>query len=285
MQAKILVVADNPAQLVAYLRVLEPEGYKVFKSSNAEEALGVTSLERPDLILLDVRDDDTSGVEICKQIKSEPELAHVLIINISEGQPSADEAADWLKAGADGYLTGPFSQSMLLAQVRAFMRIKGAESALVDQQKRELISLGDFSSPLQTSISKQLFGAAPLREVAPQVFLELVERYGVLLDLALEERAYKVEHNVSEGFHVLVQQMGFLKAGPRDVVDIHSAALKKKTEGINPLKAQAYVEEGRLAVLELMGHMVSYYRNHSMAARRNVAGKRDKETRSTEGSH
>ena len=58
------------------------------------------------------------------------------------------------------------------------------------------------------------------------------------------------------------------------MVDIHSAALKKITNGINPLKAQAYVEEGRLAVLELMGHMVSYYRNYSMGARRSIPAKR-----------
>jgi hypothetical protein len=128
-----------------------------------------------------------------------------------------------------------------------------------------------------------LFGAAPLREALPQVFQELVERYSVLLDLALEQRAYKVEHNVSEGFHILVEHLGFLKAGPRDVVDIHSAALKKRTSGTNPFKAQAYVEEARLAVLELMGHMVSYYRNHSMGARRSIADRRAKEMRSVEG--
>jgi hypothetical protein len=110
----------------------------------------------------------------------------------------------------------------------------------------------------------------------------MVERYGVLLDLALEERAYKVEHNVSGGFVFLVERLGFLKAGPRDVVDIHSATLKKKAKESNPARAQAYVEEGRLTVLELMGHLLSYYRTRSMAAHRNV-GHRKQQNTSAEG--
>jgi CheY-like chemotaxis protein len=276
-QARILVVDDDPDQVFAYSRALESAGYKVFKAFDGEEAIGLIKAERPDLVLLDVVLGNESGIEVCKQIKSDPELSRTLVINISGTQTSADNTADGLEAGADGYLLKPISHRTLLAQVRAFLRIKNAEAALVNQQERELISLDDFSSPLQTPISRQLFGAGPLRETATGIFEELVERYSVLLDLALEQRAYKVKHNVSEGFHVLVEHLGFLKAGPRDVVDIHSAALKKRTAGSNPAKAQAYVEEGRLAVLELMGHMVSYYKNRSMGAprRRSQALERD----------
>jgi response regulator RpfG family c-di-GMP phosphodiesterase len=281
-QAKILVVDDDPDQTFAYSRALRSAGYKVFEAYSGEEAARLARAERPDLVLLDVVLPDATGIEVCKQIKSDPELSRILVVNVSGSQTSPDDTADGLEAGADGYLTKPVSPRALLAQVRAYLRIKNAESALVDQQERELTSLGDLSSPSPTPVSRQLFGAAPLRDTAPQVFEELVERYGVLLDLALEQRAYKVEHNVSEGFHVLVTHLGFLKAGPRDVVDIHSAALKKRAGESNPLKARAYVEEGRLAVLELMGHMVSYYRNHSMGARGNVVRKRPGERRPAE---
>lgn len=282
-QAGILVVDDDPDQAFAYSHALQSAGYKVFKAYSGEEALAIAKAERPDLILLDVLLPDATGMELCRQIKSDPELSSTLIINVSGMQVSPDDTADSLEAGADGYMTKPISQRTLLAQVRAFLRIRHAELALVNQQERELTSLDDFTSPTPTPVSRQLFGAAPLRDAAPQVFEELVERYSVLLDLALEQRAYKVEHNVSEGFHVLVEQLGFLKAGPRDVVDIHSAALKKRAAHANPLKAQAYVEEGRLAVLELMGHMVSYYRNYSMGARGTATKKHPKETHSAEG--
>ena len=56
--------------------------------------------------------------------------------------------------------------------------------------------------------------------------------------------------------------MGFLKAGPRDVIDIHTLTLRKKNEKATQAKAQAYVAEGRLMVLELMGYLTSYYRKY-----------------------
>ena len=60
----------------------------------------------------------------------------------------------------------------------------------------------------------------------------------------------------------MADELGFLKAGPRDVVQIHRAVLKKKTREVVIAKAQAYAEEGRLLALELMGHLVSYYRDN-----------------------
>ena len=63
----------------------------------------------------------------------------------------------------------------------------------------------------------------------------------------------------------MAEELGLLKAGPRDVVEIHSTALKEKRHKVTPQKAQAYAEEGRLMALQLMGHLVSYYRNYSLS--------------------
>ena len=136
-----------------------------------------------------------------------------------------------------------------------------ASAERIEQLERELRSLEQLSAPPSAAVTAQLYGAAPLRESVPDVFGELVQRYGELMDLALEQRAYRVEHNVSERLRSLAEQVGFLRAGPRDVVEVHSTALKGKTRKMPPAKAQAYVEEGRLMVLQLMGYLVSYYRN------------------------
>ena len=210
---------------------------------------------------------DISGTEVCGQIKADPELARTLVISVSGEQTSPASAADWLEAGADGYLIKPVEPRVLLAQVKAFLRIKYAESALVNQQEREMNSLGDLSSRQATAVSSQMFGAGPISKSMPDVFEEMVERYATLMDLALEERMYKVEHNVPEGFHVLVDRLGFLQAGPRDVVEMHNLALKRKTAGATMQKSQAYIEEGRLRLIELMGHLVSYYRRRAGATR------------------
>jgi DNA-binding response OmpR family regulator len=182
-QARILVVDDDPDQAFAYSRILQSAGYKISKASSGQEAIEMIKAERPHLILLDVMLPDMTGIEVCKRIKSDPKLARTFVINISGTQTSPDDPADGLEAGADGYLTKPISHRTLLAQVRAFLRIKNAESALVDQQERELTSLGDFASPPRTPVSKQLFGAAPLRDTAPQVFEKITEKVIFGLDL------------------------------------------------------------------------------------------------------
>ncbi|MFK8182687.1 MAG: hypothetical protein AB8B99_04880, partial [Phormidesmis sp.] len=54
----------------------------------------------------------------------------------------------------------------------------------------------------------------------------------------------------------------FLKAGARDVVELHTLALKKKSEQENVMRVRVYAEEGRLIVLELMGYLTTYYRKY-----------------------
>ena len=138
-----------------------------------------------------------------------------------------------------------------------------AKAERIEQLEKELRSFERLSTPAQTTVTAQAFGLVSLQEGLPDTFNQLVERYGELMELALEQRAYKVKRNIPEGLRLLAEQVGFLKAGPRDVVKIHSTALKIKTNGVAPQKAQAYVDEGRLMVLELMGYLTSYYRNYA----------------------
>jgi hypothetical protein len=88
-----------------------------------------------------------------------------------------------------------------------------------------------------------------------------VEKYLKLLDLALEKKIFKVEYNISDAVRLIAEEVGRVRGGPRDIVNIHVTALKRTLKGeTNSSKAQAYNEEGRLLILELMGYLVSYYR-------------------------
>jgi len=107
-----------------------------------------------------------------------------------------------------------------------------------------------------------MFGAESLKESIPDVFQELTQKYGELLDLSLKQRAFKVDYDISEQLRSLADKLGFFKASPRDVVDIHTKALKEKTHNAKLSKVQAYVDEGRLRLLELMGYLTSYYRKY-----------------------
>lgn len=129
-----------------------------------------------------------------------------------------------------------------------------------DLRQRELRSIEELGSPT-TSVTAGTFGFHPIHEYSQSIFDVLCQKYAHLLDLAVEQRIYKVEHNLSEPLRSLAMEIGMLKGGPRDVIKLHSVSLSKNTENTTHEKAQSYLEEGRLLVLELMGHLVSHYRS------------------------
>jgi PAS domain S-box-containing protein len=126
----ILIVDDIQDLLELYSVWLREAGYKVLQASTGAECLRLVAEELPDLVLLDVMLPDMHGLEVCKTIKSHDQTAAIPIINVSGRRTSADDAAEGLEAGADGYLTKPFEARTLLAQVRASLRMKQTEEAL-----------------------------------------------------------------------------------------------------------------------------------------------------------
>jgi len=134
--------------------------------------------------------------------------------------------------------------------------------ARVEQLERELHSLERLSLSQKAATTAEAFGLMPFRQAVPDTFNQVVQHYGDLMDLALEQQAYKVEHDISGKLRTIAEELGSFKAGPRDVVEIHSSALRKKTSQANHDRAQAYAEEGRMMVLQLMGHLASYYRTY-----------------------
>lgn len=142
---------------------------------------------------------------------------------------------------------------------------KAQALARAEQLERELHSLERLSAS-KTATTAQMLGLMPLRQIIPKLFSKMLQRYGGLMELALEQQAYRVEHDISESLRSIAEELGDLKAGPRDVVELHSSALKRKTAATSHAKAQAYVEEGRLMMLELMGYLVSYYRTYSLGS-------------------
>jgi len=118
---KILVV-DDEQDLVKLIRYhLEKEGYKVISAYNGEDALFLTRKERPDLIILDLMLPGIDGLEICKKLKADQELAHTAIIMLTAKGEEADITMG-LKLGADDYITKPFSPKELVARVQAVLR-------------------------------------------------------------------------------------------------------------------------------------------------------------------
>lgn len=145
-------------------------------------------------------------------------------------------------------------------RLKSLSEYKQAEKA----RSHEFQILEELGSRQKSAITSEIFQADPLHKSAPALFDTLAADYEQVLELALNDQLYKIEHNVSEQLQRMAEQLGFMRAGPRDVVNIHLSALKRKTREQTALKAQAYNDAGRLTLLQLMGYLVTYYRNYSI---------------------
>ena len=141
-QFKVLVTDDNPDILLLSTVLLTRAGYEALEASTGEECLVAVRTYHPDLVLLDVMLPGMSGIEVCRQIKSDENLKDIFVILASGIQVSSELQADGLDIGADGYFIRPISNREFLARVQAGERIKRAEDALrtKERQQQELIS-------------------------------------------------------------------------------------------------------------------------------------------------
>ena len=121
LQPSVLVVEDEPAQREVLSYNLESEGYRVIKAADGNEALLLIEEEQPDLILLDWMLPGTSGIEICRQIKSRPAFRMTPVIMLSARSEEVDKVRG-LDTGADDYISKPYSIVELLARVKAHLR-------------------------------------------------------------------------------------------------------------------------------------------------------------------
>lgn len=137
-----------------------------------------------------------------------------------------------------------------------------------EEQRKELQTIEKLASSPQTDTLTQLFGFTSLSKSFPDVFKDMVDRYERLLDLAVEEAETKTDSNVSDELLFLGKQLGFLRAGPKDVLEIHSTTIKRKNGNLSPAKTQSYTEAGRRTALELMSHLATYYRNFTMSTKK-----------------
>jgi len=118
-KVSVLVVDDDVRILRMLRRILELEGYHVLTASNGEDALGVFFDEKiPDLVLLDIIMPDMDGYTVCQHIR---EFSQVPIIMVT-AKGNDEEKVQGLDAGADDYITKPFSAKELVARFKAVLR-------------------------------------------------------------------------------------------------------------------------------------------------------------------
>ena len=116
--ARILVVDDDP-QIRRVLRTaLIAQGYEVADARNGEEAVEKLHDEKPDLVILDMNMPRMNGLETCRSIRTTSDVP-IIMLTVRDAESDKVEALD---AGADDYMTKPFSSPELLARIRAALR-------------------------------------------------------------------------------------------------------------------------------------------------------------------
>jgi len=116
-----ILVADDEVPIVELVRfTLEDDQVQVVGAYDGVSALELASAMRPDLALLDVHMPHLSGLEVCRRLRRAPESSQIRIVMLSAGAQD-DDRASGMAAGADEYLTKPFSPLALLTLVRSLV--------------------------------------------------------------------------------------------------------------------------------------------------------------------
>jgi len=140
--ARILVVDDEP-QIRRVMRTsLTEQGYIVTDGRSGEEALERLRQDHPDLVLLDINMPGMGGLEACREIRETSDVA-VIVLTVRDSE--ADKVAA-LDAGADDYITKPFSMPELLARIRAALR----RLPVTPESANRIVHVGEIEINLAT---------------------------------------------------------------------------------------------------------------------------------------
>ncbi len=182
-KGRVLVVEDEPSQMEILSYNLSADGYDVAKAFSGEEGLLILEEQEVDLVLLDWMLPETSGLEVCRQIKRGKATKSIPVIMLT-ARGEEDDKIRGLDTGADDYVVKPYSVKELLARVRASLRKVGGDKG-VDVLRYEDLEI-DLSRHVATLFGKALnlgplelkmlcvFAASPARVYSREQLLERV---------------------------------------------------------------------------------------------------------------
>ncbi|MEL6286437.1 MAG: response regulator, partial [Pseudomonadota bacterium] len=116
----VLVVEDNELNMRLFCDLLDSFGYKTFRCHNGGDALQMTRATRPDLIIMDIQLPGTSGLDITRSIKDDPDLREIPVLAVTAFAMRTDEERV-REAGCEGYLSKPIQMSSFIRAVEGLM--------------------------------------------------------------------------------------------------------------------------------------------------------------------
>ncbi len=171
----ILLVDDEPANLILLEELLYLKGYATVSAASGDEALSIAQADRPDLILLDIMMPDLNGFDVCDRLRKDPTLQTVPVIFLTALDDDTSRIKG-LEMMADDYVTKPFNSRLLLAKVESVLQLSQMRSQAVssqfnqqvkEQSKRQIVAAWEANEYLAEKF--HLFVPEQLLErIAPQ---------------------------------------------------------------------------------------------------------------------
>ena len=171
MDARILLVEDDPSIREVTALGLQAAGFEVLTAVDGVEGLARARTEHPDLVLLDVMLPRMDGLEVCREIRRDSTLPIVMLT----ARGDTIDVVVGLESGADDYVTKPFEMAVLVARVRAALRRRIREPATPGG---DLVRLGPLRIDVAGRTVERDGTPVPLTRTEFDVLLELARRPG-----------------------------------------------------------------------------------------------------------
>ena len=173
MTSKTVLIVDDEAAIREMIAVaLQMAGYRCLEAENAQAAHAIVVDHQPDIILLDWMMPDVSGIELARRLKRETAYADIPIIMLT-ARSEEDNKIQGLEAGADDYITKPFSPRELIARLKAVLR-RTATAGIDEPIEVEGLRLDPSSHRVSSGDTELEFGPTEFRLL--QFFMTHPER-------------------------------------------------------------------------------------------------------------
>lgn len=116
-----MVIVDDNAEMRSYIKQIFIDSFNVSEAEDGLDGLELIMKETPDIVISDIRMKMVSGIELCENIKSSPQTAHVPVILLT-GSSAEDVKLKGIECGAEDYLTKPFNKDIIVAKVKNIIK-------------------------------------------------------------------------------------------------------------------------------------------------------------------
>jgi CheY-like chemotaxis protein len=255
----LLVTAGDAGARVAAVvdEVDDPAGIEIVRCADLAAGIAHLGAAGTDVVLLGLPLPPHQGLRPLVEIRAAAPAVPVVVLCEAVDEPLALRA---VQLGARDYLLAERLYGTLV--VRSLLHAVEAERvrALLAHRHREWPPFFGGGEAGQRPAS--------LHVALPDRFATLVAVYGDLLDHAVERVVSGATEPAEQPIQGLARQAAELRASPRDIIEIHATAMKEREAREGSQRLKLYVAEGRIRLLELMGHLAGAYRDLWLSAGR-----------------